>query len=628
MTVSCPKTCNFGDGKNPSIKKVSGIMKQTIRQRIEALRSIMKEEGVQAIIIPSTDPHMSEYVAPHWQAREWISGFTGSAGTAVITTDKAGLWTDSRYFLQAADQLEGSGIHLYKEMLPDTPSIPTYLAAEVKPGGTVGIDATVFSTHDAQRLTDTLNGQGIQVKIISDPLTRIWHDRPALPDAPACIYPLQYAGKSCKDKLTDIRQEMQKEGIQTLLVSALDEIAWTLNLRGHDVHCNPVVVSYLVIQEREAHYFIQPQKLTDDVADYLTKECGITLHPYDEINRYLAALPPQVVGLKPEQTNYALYDAIASTKCNIREISSPIAFMKAMRNEREIAGIHAAMQRDGVALVRFLMWLEQAVPQGKETEMSVSRKLQELRAAQPLYMGDSFDTIAGYAEHGAIVHYEATPDTDKPLQPKGFLLLDSGAQYLDGTTDITRTIPLGPLTKEEMLDYTLILKGHIALATAVFPQGTRGTQLDVLARMPLWQHRANYLHGTGHGVGHFLNVHEGPQSIRMNENPVTLQSGMVTSNEPGVYRAGSHGVRIENLLLTVPAGEGMFGSYLRFETLTLCPISTQAICPDMLNEAEIEWLNAYHQLVYQKLSPALDEDERQWLLKATCPIRATCKSIK
>ncbi len=590
-------------------------MEQTIRQRIEALRKVMEEEGVQAFIVPSTDPHMSEYVAPHWQAREWISGFTGSAGTVVVTMDKAGLWTDSRYFLQAAEQLEGTDICLYKEMLPETPDIPTFLSRELKPHDAIGIDATVFSTQEALTLTEKLAGASISVKCIADPFAYIWHDRPAIPEASAKVYPLCYAGKSCADKLADIRRKMQENGVQVLLLSALDEIAWTLNLRGDDVHCNPVVVSYLVITEKEAHYFINPKKLPREVTEHLAGY-AIALHPYEAITGFLSRLQGQTVGLQPGQTNYALSTALGATTCTIREIPSPVALLKAVRNEQEIAGIHAAMQRDGVALVRFLMWLEQAVQSG-ETEMSIDRKLHELRAAQPLYMGESFDTIAGYGAHGAIVHYEATPETDTALLPRGFLLLDSGAQYLDGTTDITRTIALGPLTDDERLDYTLVLKGHIALASAVFPEGTRGAQLDVLARMPMWQHRANYLHGTGHGVGHFLNVHEGPQSIRMNENPVALQPGMVTSNEPGIYRAGSHGVRTENLLLTVPAGEGMFGRYLRFETLTLCPICTRGIIKEMLTTDEIAWLNSYHQMVYERLSPSLNEQECAWLAKAT-----------
>ena len=382
------------------------------------------------------------------------------------------------------------------------------------------------------------------------------------------------------------------------------------------MHCNPVVVSYLVITENEAHYFINPPKLTCEAREYLN-EYGIALHLYEDITGFLSQLQEKTVGLQPGQTNYALSMALSSTTCSVREMPSPVALLKAVRNEQEIEGIRAAMQRDGVALVRFLMWLEQAVPQGGETEMSIDRKLHELRAAQPLYKGESFDTIAGCGAHGAIVHYEATPETDAPLLPRGFLLLDSGAQYLDGTTDITRTIALGPLTDDERLDYTLVLKGHIALASAVFPEGTRGAQLDVLARMPMWQHHANYLHGTGHGVGHFLNVHEGPQSIRMQENPVALLPGMVTSNEPGIYRAGSHGVRTENLLLTVPAGEGLFGRYLRFETLTLCPICTRGIIKGMLTADETAWLNSYHQMVYEKLSPGLNEEERNWLARAT-----------
>ena len=593
-------------------------MELTIKQRIEALRAAMKRRGVQAFIIPSTDPHISEYVAPHWQTREWISGFTGSAGTVVITMDKAGLWTDSRYFLQAAAQLEGSGIDLYKEMLPETPDIPEFLATTLQAGDAVGIEGEVFSLEEARTLQRSLEASGIRL-LAADGLTdEVWTDRPPMPQAPAFAYPPEYAGRCSRDKLAQVRQELQEAGVKALLVTALDEIAWTLNLRGSDVHCNPVVVSYLVIEETGAHLFISPDKLDEATTRHL-QEAGVTLHGYGEIGRYLQESVPESLWLDPQKTNYAVCTRVRPT-CRIREAASPIALMKAVRNEREIEGIHAAMQRDGVALVRFLMWLEQAVPQGGETEMSVDRKLHELRAAQPLYMGESFDTIAGYGAHGAIVHYEATPETDIPLRPEGFLLLDSGAQYLDGTTDITRTIALGPLTEQEKLDYTLILKGHIALATAVFPEGTRGAQLDVLARMPLWQHHANYLHGTGHGVGHFLNVHEGPQSIRMNENPVALLPGMVTSNEPGIYRASSHGVRTENLLLTVPAGEGMFGRYLRFETLTLCPICTRGILKDMLTREETGWLNNYHRQVYERLAPSLNNDERCWLAQATQPV--------
>ncbi|MBQ8223858.1 MAG: aminopeptidase P family protein [Bacteroides sp.] len=589
-------------------------MKQNIKQRIEALRAIMRAEGVSAFIVPSTDPHMSEYVAPHWQSREWISGFTGSAGTVVVTLHEAGLWTDSRYFLQAAEQLEGSGIGLYKEMLPETPSIPTFLKEKLEAGASVGIDGKVFSTSEAQGLQEALKASGITLQSIDDPMDKIWAERPPMPEAPAFIHELKYAGRSIEEKLADIRKEMQQVGAEALLISALDEIAWTLNLRGSDVHCNPVVISYLLIEQSHTRLFINPSKLTPEVTVYL-QAAGISLHSYEEIDTFLQQLSASAILICSAKTNFATYNALNPT-CRKIEGASPVALLKAVRNETEVMGIHAAMQRDGVALVKFLKWLEESVPAGGQTEISVDRKLHAFRAEQPLYMGESFDTIAGYKEHGAIVHYEATQETDVELKPEGFLLLDSGAQYLDGTTDITRTIALGNLTEEEKEDYTLILKGHINLAMAVFPVGTRGAQLDVLARMPIWQKKMNYLHGTGHGIGHFLNVHEGPQSIRMNENPVTLRPGMLTSNEPGVYKGGCHGIRTENLVLTVPAGEGMFGEYLKFETVTLCPICKKGILKELLNAEEIAWLNSYHQTVYSKLSPALNEAEKAWLKQA------------
>lgn len=593
-------------------------MNSIINERIAALRAHIVKENIQAFIIPSTDPHLSEYVAPHWQSREWISGFTGSAGTVVVTAKEAGLWTDSRYFLQADRQIEGTGIALYKEMLPETPSIPAFLSSLLQKGDTVGIDGKMFSADEVQHLQRELRQSGIHVKSIADPMQLLWSDRPAMPLAPAFVYDTKYAGKSFTEKLSAVRKKMKAAGAESLLLSALDEIAWLLNIRGSDVHCNPVVVSYLLIERYEIHYFIQPQKVTAELASYF-KANGISIHGYKEIEDYLSNTHAESILVNPVKTNYAIYSAICPT-CRIINGTSPIALLKAVRNEQEIIGIHAAMQRDGIALVRFLKWLEEAVPAGRETEISVDRKLHEFRAAQPLYMGESFDTIAGYKEHGAIVHYEATPETDVALKPEGFLLLDSGAQYLDGTTDITRTIALGNLTEEEKLDYTLILKGHIALAMAVFPEGTRGAQLDVLARMPIWQQHMNYLHGTGHGVGHFLNVHEGPQSIRMNENPIPLQPGMITSNEPGVYKAGSHGIRTENLVLTVPAGKGMFGNYLKFETITLCPICRKGIIKELLTAEEIKWLNKYHQTVYEKLAPDLNNDEREWLKEA-------CKAI-
>ena len=593
-------------------------MNSTINNRIAALRAHIAQEQIQAFIIPSTDPHLSEYVAPHWQSREWISGFTGSAGTVVVTAKDAGLWTDSRYFLQAARQLEGTCITLYKEMLPETPNIPEFLSAHLQEGDCVGIDGKMFSAEEVEHLQKELKKSGIRIKSIADPIQLLWTDRPAMPLAPAFVYDTKYAGMSFTEKLPAVRQAMEAAGADSLLLSALDEIAWLLNIRGNDVHCNPVVVSYLLIEKDKVNYFVQPQKVTPELTEYFNVN-GISVHPYEEIGDYLNSFNAHSILMNPAKTNYAIYSAIRPG-CLIINGASPVALLKAIRNKQEIAGIHAAMQRDGGALVKFLKWLDEAVPAGKETEISVDKKLHTFRAAQPLYMGESFDTIAGYKEHGAIVHYEATPETDVTLKSEGFLLLDSGAQYLDGTTDITRTIALGPLTEEEKTDYTLILKGHIALAMAVFPEGTRGAQLDVLARMPIWKERMNYLHGTGHGVGHFLNVHEGPQSIRMNENPVALQPGMVTSNEPGVYKAGSHGIRTENLVLTVPAGEGMFGKYLKFETLTLCPICRKGIIKELLTAEEIGWLNDYHRTVYEKLSPDLNNDEREWLKEA-------CKAV-
>ncbi|KAB4456350.1 aminopeptidase P family protein [Bacteroides thetaiotaomicron] len=590
-------------------------MKQSIKERIHALRMTFRPNNIKAFIIPSTDPHLSEYVAPYWMSREWISGFTGSAGTAVILMDKAGLWTDSRYFLQAEKELEGSGITLYKEMLPETPSITKFLCQNLKPGESVSIDGKMFSVQQVEQMKEDLAPYQLQVNLFGDPLKNIWKDRPSMPDAPAFIYDVKYAGKSCGEKVAAIRTELKKKGIFALFLSSLDEIAWTLNLRGSDVHCNPVIVSYLLVTQDEVVYFISPEKITQEVNEYL-QEQQVSLRKYDEAESFLNSFTGENILIDPKKTNYAIYSAI-NPACKVVRGESPVTLLKAIRNEQEIAGIHHAMQRDGVALVKFLKWLEASVLSGKETELSVARKLHKFRAAQPLYMGESFDTIAGYKEHGAIVHYSATEESDVTLQSKGFLLLDSGAQYLDGTTDITRTIALGELTEEEKTDYTLILKGHIALAMAKFPAGTRGAQLDVLARMPIWSHGMNFLHGTGHGVGHFLSVHEGPQSIRMNENPIVLQPGMVTSNEPGVYKAGSHGIRTENLTLVCKDKEGMFGEYFKFETITLCPICKKGIIKEMLTAEEVKWFNDYHQTVYKKLSPSLNEEEKKWLLEAT-----------
>jgi Xaa-Pro aminopeptidase len=590
-------------------------MKQVIQNRIQALRETLRRKRLDAFVIPGADPHLSEYVAPHWQSRKWISGFNGSAGTLVVTLDKAGLWTDSRYFIQATEQLAGTGIELYKEMLSETPSIPAFLCHELSAGSKVGVDGKVYATTAAENLQKELDACGILLVSDFDPIGEIWKDRPAIPLNPAYIYDGKYAGKTATEKIGEIRAELAGRNCRSLLLPALDEIAWTLNLRGSDVKCNPVIISYLLITQEEAFFFIAPGKVTEEVSRYLGSQ-GVRIKNYDEIELFLSGFDGSPILLNPQQTNYSVYSSI-NPEIDIIRDSSPVALLKAVRNECEISGVRNAMKKDGVALVKFLRWLETAVPSGKETERSIGEKLRGFRAEQELYAGESFDTIAGYKEHGAIVHYSATPESNATLHTKGFLLLDSGAQYPDGTTDITRTIALGELTEEEKTDYTLVLKGHIALATAKFPAGTRGAQLDVLARLPVWERGMNYLHGTGHGVGHFLCVHEGPQSIRMNENPVALQPGMLTSNEPGIYKAGSHGVRIENLILTVKAGEGMFGDYLRFETVTLCPICKKGIIRELLSPNEADWLNSYHRKVYDALSDSLDEEEKAWLREAT-----------
>lgn len=590
-------------------------MKESITERIGRLRQCLREQSLSAFIIPSTDPHSGEYVPDHWKTREWVSGFTGSAGTAVITLDDAALWTDSRYFLQAADQLDGTGIRLMKDRLPDTPSIPEWLGQSLSPGAVVGVDGWVNTIGETQALREALAREGLTLRTDYDPVTRLWDDRPALPGTPVSIHPLEYAGVACHEKLAAIREKLLARGADGILLSTLDDIAWTLNLRGNDVHCNPVFVSYLLITSQESILYVHTEKLTTEVKAYLAQE-GVNTEDYDDLQEDLRDYPYATLSLDPGRTNEAVRQAVNPlTKVLLEE--SPVPLMKAVKNEAEIRGFHAAMLRDGVAMVKFLKWLEEAVPQGNETEMSIDRKLYECRAEQPLFRGISFDTIAGYKEHAAIVHYEATPETDKPLAPEGLLLLDSGAQYADGTTDITRTIALGETTDDERRDYTLVLKGHIGLTRACFPQGTCGTQLDVLARQAMWREGANFLHGTGHGVGAYLNVHEGPHQIRMNHVPTPLRPGMTVTDEPGIYRAGRYGIRTENTLLVVPYRETEFGTFYTFEPLTLCPIDTRPIVRSMLTAEETEWLNAYHRMVYDRLSPLLDEEHRAWLESKT-----------
>lgn len=592
-------------------------MKHEIRERISALRAFMEAKGISAFIVPSTDPHSGEYVPEFWESRKWISGFTGSAGTAVITTSQGGLWTDSRYFLQAASQLEDTGIMLFKDRLPETPSIAEWLGSVLHPGDKVGIDGWVNTAVEAESLQQQLQAYSLQLVCVDDPFRKLWKDRPSLPLNPVFLLPLSYAGKSCTEKLTEIRECISKNHADGILISALDEIAWTLNLRGNDVHCNPVFVSYLLVTEEKVTLYTLPEKLTPEVKEYLA-ENHIGTQPYHAIETDLKNYAGHRIQLAAN-TNYALYQA-ATTQAQVIRSESPVLYMKAIKNETEIEGFRNAMTRDGVAMVKFLFWLKSAVKSCKETEMSIDRKLYELRAEQKDFRGISFDTIAGYQAHGAIVHYEATPETDAVLRPEGFLLLDSGAQYLDGTTDITRTIVLGPVTEEQKTDFTILLKGFIELSMAEFPHGTCGTQLDVLARQFMWKAGINYGHGTGHGVGHFLNVHEGPHQFRMNHMPALLLPGMTVTNEPGIYKANRYGIRTENTMLIAESRETEFGRFYKFEPLTLCPIDKEAILPDLLSAEERQWLDSYHATVYNRLSPWLDAEEKNWLKDATAPI--------
>jgi Xaa-Pro aminopeptidase len=580
----------------------------------------MARESLDAFVFPSTDPHNSEYVPDRWKGREWISGFNGSAGTAVVTRDAAALWTDSRYFLAAEAQLADSGYQLMKLKMPGTPTVAEWLGQQLSPvnGAQVGVDGMCNSVASVESLIADLRRQGgITVRTNFDPLTVIWTDRPAVPEGKVELHSLDFAGESTADKLARIRQALRAQHADGMLVSALDDIAWTLNLRGTDVHCNPVFVAYLLIGSQDATLYIQKSKLTLEVEVYLARQ-GIKVADYTAVGQGLKSYFEYNILIDPDETSYTLARAIGTQEV-IRQ-ASPIPVMKAVKNEAEITGFRQAMLRDGVAMVQFLHWLKPAVEAGGKTELSVSQKLYDLRAAQPLFRDISFDTIAGYGPHGAIVHYEATLESDAVLEPRGFLLLDSGAQYQDGTTDITRTIPLGPLTDEERHIYTLVLKGHIQLELCRFPEGASGTQLDVLARQALWREGLNYLHGTGHGVGSYLNVHEGPHQIRMEYKPTPLQAGMTVTDEPGLYLPGRFGVRIENTLLITPALETEFGRFLQFDSLTLCPIDTTPINRDELLPEEVAWLNQYHQRVYAELAPHLGEADRAWLQEATAAI--------
>lgn len=595
-------------------------MNEFICNRIEALRDVMRHEGIDAFIFPSTDPHNGEYVPAHWEGRKWISGFNGSAGTAVVTMTDAALWTDSRYFIAAEEQLRGTGFRLMKERVEGTPSITRWLGMKLATvqSPTVGVDGTVNSASSVASLITELRAEGgITVRTNFDPLALIWTDRPPVPQDKVSIHPLEYAGEPCHDKMARIRQQLKSMHAYGMLVSALDDIAWTLNLRGTDVHCNPVFVSYLLIDTKRATLFVDRAKLTPEVEAYLEAE-GVAVAGYADVRRGLERYGEYNILMDDNETCYTLFNI---PQCQKVVAPSPIPAMKAVKNPTEIEGFRRAMLRDGVALVKFMRWLRPAVEAGGQTEMSVDAKLTALRTAQELYRGLSFDTIAAYREHGAIVHYEATPETDAELRPEGLILIDSGAQYLDGTTDITRTVALGPVTDEERLVYTLVLKGHIQLELCKFPRGASGTQLDALARKDMWAYGYNYLHGTGHGVGSYLNVHEGPHQIRMEYKPAPLVEGMTVTDEPGIYLPGRFGVRTENTLLVVSYRETGFGRFLQFEPLTLCPIDTAPVITDMLTGDEKAWLNAYHRTVFDRIAPLLDDEaDRQWLANACAAI--------
>lgn len=587
-------------------------MNTEIASRLTALRKEMVNAGVDACIVPQADPHMSEYLASHWQARRWFSGFTGSAGDLVVTADKAYLWTDSRYFLQAADQLKGTEIQLMKDGMPGTPSIDNFLAETLAKGAKVGIDGMLFSVVRAEGLRAILEPHGITLDSGFAPFDKIWEGRPELPDAKIFIHDEKYAGRSASEKISDILAKLPAEQASSQFISALDEIAWTLNVRCMDVTYNPVATAFLyVAPEGGSVLFVDPVKLTDEVEAYLKKQ-GVVTKPYNDVMASLASLPADArVLIEPARTVEAIRNALGG-----RAVygASPVAEMKACKNPTQIAGIKAAMVRDGVALVRSFMELERRVAaEDGITEMDVADILRDNRSKQPLFFDESFGTIAGYGGHGAIVHYEADRESNSTLHASGLLLVDSGAQYLDGTTDITRTIALGEPTEDERFDFTLVMKGHIAMASMVFPEGTNGAQIDVVARQFLWKNGLSYLHGTGHGVGHFLNVHEGPQKVALNLSAFPFKPGMLTSNEPGLYRTGVHGIRCENLVLCVPAMKTEFGQFYGFETVTLFPFDLRLFDTSIMTDNEIDWVNRYHETVRAALMPELSDDEKEWL---------------
>ncbi|MDE6065372.1 MAG: aminopeptidase P family protein [Duncaniella sp.] len=591
---------------------------ETSIQRISAFRDLMAKAGIKATIIPRTDPHLSEYISDHWHIVRYLTGFTGSAGTLVITDRGAYLWVDSRYFLQGEAQTRGAGIELMKEGLPGVPTINQFLCDTLAKGDTVGINGMLMSADDTAKLRSLLDRHGINLNVNFDPIDNVWADRPALPDGPVFVHEVKYAGESAVDKLATLRKDTAEAGASAYFTSALDEIAWILNIRSTDVPYNPVATSFLYVGPDEARLFIDSAKLTPEVEKYLT-ETGVQTASYGSALEFLASLPQSVtVLLSGSRASGAVASALEG-HCVFGD--SPLALPKAIKNAIQMQGIRDAHVRDGVYMVRSIKEIKEIVESGRPlTEIGVADILERNRRTDSLFFDLSFDSICGFGANGAIVHYSATPESDTALATDNLLLIDSGANYLDATTDITRTIALGTPTADMRHDFTLVMKGHIAIATSVFPEGTRGHQLDAMARMPLWKDGKSYLHGTGHGVGHFLNVHEGPQSIRLNDTMAPLMPGMLTSNEPGVYLEGRYGIRCENLVLTIPYETTEFGRFFAFETVTMCPFDRALFDTSIMSPEEIEWINNYHRTVYDRLAPSLTEDERAWLADATAPL--------
>jgi Xaa-Pro aminopeptidase len=583
-----------------------------VPERLAAARDLMKQRGIDAWIVTGTDPHMSEYLPKHWYTREWISGFTGSYGKVAVTLDEAILSTDSRYFLQAGEQLSGTGIQLVKDLRQpgDAPYIG-WLKKVLPEGSKVGINGLTISVNEKRSLEALLGAKGISLDITVDLVSKLWNGRPSLPNSPAYELMPEFAGTSRKEKLSKLRERLPEKGADGILITALDELAWTFNLRGSDIDYNPVFVGYGYIDREEAHLFAPEGKIDRVLNEKLEPE-GIHIHRYDEFLSFIKNIENKTLLIDPDRTNALLYMSVPEA-CSIVETSSLANLLKSVKGPVEIAGMKKAHVRDGAAMVNFLYWLENHLGKEKITELTVDGKLREFRAEQDLFAGESFHSIVGYAEHGAVVHYSVTEETDKEVLPEGFLLIDSGGQYLDGTTDITRTVAVGPLSELQQHDFTLVLKGMIGLSLARFPEGTRGVALDILARKPLWDNNMDYGHGTGHGVGHFLNVHEGPMSIRQDLNPEIIRPGQILSNEPGLYRAGQYGIRTENMILCVPGQESEFGRFLTFETLTRCPIDTSAVIPELLTTEEREWLNDYHRIVLQEVGPLISGKVKEWL---------------